>query len=408
MTITFLTARYPPDVRGGGEISTAITAEALVRMGYPVTVLCGARADSTQTNHGVKIVRSQALLPWWGKPLHEAAVSVRLARVVEALLAKSGRPDILHAHEFRSALSLAHLAHPARIVTIRDFAPICGTTNNLWWDGSSCDGCTWTNVLFRCHRVAEASLPRKPFRVWQYKGNLPHRLAAFQGLPVHVYTSDCLRERVRPRLQTPAGVKSFVIPNAIDPGWLSAAALPYPSAPVVSAVGRLETSKGTAVLLTAFSAVRQAVPTSHLRLVGGGEITRFQTLARTLGLQEAVTFHGTCSYPQVRDIIDASRIIVSPHLWEEPFGRVALEAGARRRPLVTSNLGGIRELTTPSTAVVVPSNDPEKLGQALTELLLDPARAERIGQAARLHVEKTYSAEHIARRHCDLYSGLPR
>lgn len=405
MKVTFLTARYPPDVLGGGEISTAITAEGLAAAGVSVEILAGSPNDQTETIRGVHVVRARSLLSWWSKPLHEQTVSRRTAHVVQELLARLGSPDIIHAHEFRSALSLSLLAHPRRVVTIRDFAPICGTTNNLWWDGSSCDGCSWTNVLFRCHRVAEAHMARKPFRVWQYKGNLATRLKAYRQLPVHVYTSQCLKERVTARLGTPKHVHAMVIPNAVEPAWL-VPTVPPPQAPRLCAVGRLETSKGTAILLEALSYVRRAVPTVHLQLVGGGEVVRHEKLARSLQLDASVTFHGTRPHAEVRAIMDASRLVVSPHLWEEPFGRVALEAGARSRPLVTSDLGGIRELTTPATATRVPPKDARALARAMVDLLEHPLRAEQMGRAAREHVQKNYAPERIAREHIALYERI--
>lgn len=410
MNIVFLSARYPPDVIGGGEVSTALQAEALGVLGHEVTVLCGGETDSEEQRGAVRVRRRRALLPWWGKPLNEAAVSRATARVVRSTLhAELSTPaDIVHAHEFRSALALSFLSHPRRVVTVRDYAPICGTTNNLWWDGSACDGCSWANVLFRCHRVAEASLARKPFRVLQYKGNLPFRLAAYRRLPTHVYTSDTLRRRVAGRLASSPAVRTCVVPNAVDPVWLAAPLRPAPRDPIVCVPGRLETTKGTRVILAAVQELISTESGLQLELVGGGEIDRYRREAARRGLTAHVRFHGPVNPDMVRETIDRARIVASPHVWEEPFGRVALEAGARGRPLITSDLGGVRETTTSATAVRVPPGDAHALADALRRLLRDRPTCERLGSAARLLVAQRYDASRIATELLTVYEGVRR
>lgn len=405
MHSVFLSARYPPDILGGGEVSTQLIAEGLVAAGNSVTILCGAAVDADDSVNGVRVLRSRALLPWWGKPLREEPVALETAGVIGELTATfSSPPDIIHAHEFRSALALSLIDHPRRMVTIRDFAPICGTTSNLWWDGTPCNGCFWPNVLFRCHRVVEASLPRKPFRVAQYKGNLGFRLRAYRRIPRHVYTSEALKRRVEERLKPPATVRAAVIPNPADPAWLAEDLRPLPEDPVLCAVGRLETTKGTDVLLEAVARARAEIPALHLHLVGGGESARYERLAHALDIRAAVTFHGQVPPEVVREIVDCSRVVVSPHRWEEPFGRVALEAGARARPLITSDLGGVRETTTPATALLVPPGNAEALNSALVSLLRDHGRAAAMGAAARQHVAQSFRAERIAQLHLAAYA----
>ncbi|TSC62005.1 MAG: group 1 glycosyl transferase, partial [Parcubacteria group bacterium Gr01-1014_106] len=384
MRIVFLSARYPPDVLGGGEISTRLIAEALAAAGNEVSVLCGGQEYHDDIFGGVRILRMRELLPWWSKPIREVRVSRAMAQVVtKALEHHALAPDILHAHEFRSALTLSLLAHPHRVVTIRDYAPICGTTNNMWWDGSSCDGCSWTNVLFRCHRVVEASIPRKPFRVAQYKGNLAFRTRAYARIPHHVYTSAHLQHRVENRLHPPETIRASVIANPVDPAWVATPPTPLPAGNILCAAGRLETTKGTDVLLHALESVRIALPDVHLHCLGGGEVPRYQGLAARLGIADAVTFHGPISSVAVRERMDRSVAVLSPHLWEEPFGRAALESGARGRALIASDLGGVRETTTADTAFLVPPKDVPALAAACVRLLQDRNLAHTVGQAAR-------------------------
>ncbi|TSC73172.1 MAG: group 1 glycosyl transferase [Parcubacteria group bacterium Gr01-1014_38] len=409
MRVLFLSARYPPDVLGGGEISTQLIAEALAATGASVTVVCGAAGEGDDVLHGVRVIRTRPLLSWWSKPLREVLVSRAAAQTVAALLPRHAlQPDVIHAQEFRSALSLSFLPHPHRIVTIRDYAPICGTTNNMWWDGSSCDGCFWTNVLFRCHRVVEASLPRKPFRVAQYKGNLGFRTRAFRRIPHHLYTSQCLRRRVEARLRPPPTVQTMILQNPVDPRWLTTPLVPRPEENVLCAAGRLETTKGTDILLQAVAEAQKTFPDLRLHLAGSGELPRYRALADRLGLRDAVTFHGAVPPAEVSDLMDRSAIVVSAHLWEEPFGRAALEAGARARPLVASDLGGVLETTTSQTAALVPPNDPSALAGALIRLLRNRDDATAMGDAARAYVKERFAPQSIANQLLQYYDRCAR
>lgn len=408
MNTIFLTARYPPDLLGGGEVSTRLIAEALAAFGASITVLTAGAEDREDSIGGVRVLRSRALRIWQKKPLNEARTNRRGAVILTELLQRYAlSPDIIHAHEFRSAMTLAQLSRPNRVVTIRDYAPICGTTSNLWWDGSICDECSLANVLFRCHRVVEASLIRKPFRAWQYKGNLRTRERSFQSIPHHVYTSRILEERVAQRLHIPPNVTRTVISNPLDPTWIDAPLVPAPQASILYGFGRLEYSKGTDVLLDACALLVREFPSLHLHL-GGGETDHYRVYAERFGLSKHITFHGAVLGETVRALIDGAAIVVAAHRWEEPFGRAVLEAGVRSRPLITADRGGVRETTTEETAIRVPPNDAPALTVALRALLSDRERRARLGAAARQFVTQHFSPTAIAAAHQALYATVTK
>lgn len=402
MNIVFLSARYPPDTLGGGELSAAAIAEGLVEAGHAVTVLAGASESRTEELRGVRVRREQRLHRLWAKPLLEQRTSAALQAVVRELLPEGS--DVVHAHEFRSALALSLLQHPCRVVTVRDFAPICGTTNNMWYDGRSCDGCFWPNVLLRCHRVAEASLARKPFRVWQYKYNLGFRTDAFESIPHHIYISQSLKERIATRLHVSAA--AAVIPNPVGPEWLSAPSAAAATAPIVTFAGTVESHKGMQPLLKALALVLRSEPSARLVVIGAGDIDSYRALAQRLGIASRVQFSGKLPPDKVRMVFDSSRVVVQPSIWEEPFGRTVIEAYARGRPVVASDIGGLKETVTSQTGIRVPPNDPPALAAALLRFLRHPLEAETFGAAGRAYVEQRYSAARIAGLHERFYASV--
>ena len=104
----------------------------------------------------------------------------------------------------------------------------------------------------------------------------------------------------------------------------------------------------------------------------------------------------------------------------EPFGIINLEAMACRAPVVASATGGILEVVVDeSTGYLVPFDpdpvttfplNPDKfardLADGITDLLLDPEKALRFGEAGRLRVEQTFAWSAIAGQTIELYQAL--
>ncbi len=81
----------------------------------------------------------------------------------------------------------------------------------------------------------------------------------------------------------------------------------------------------------------------------------------------------------------------------EPFGLVALEAMAAAAPLVAVNEGGLTETIIPHVTGMIVPREAGAFGQAITNLLNNPAQAEQLGNAARRHVCTMWTWErHIA------------
>jgi alpha-maltose-1-phosphate synthase len=112
-------------------------------------------------------------------------------------------------------------------------------------------------------------------------------------------------------------------------------------------------------------------------------------------------------------------VFVCPSVYE-PFGIINLEAMACETPVVASAVGGIPEILTPATGVLVPFDaesaaspeplDPERFQRALADavngLVADPARRERMAKAARERVLEHFSWRAIAAETLGFYQDL--
>ncbi len=163
---------------------------------------------------------------------------------------------------------------------------------------------------------------------------------------------------------------------------------------VVGFVGRIVDTKGVEDFLHMAAALRAAHPRCRFLLVGDDHRpapnyrTAMEALADRLGIASACRFVGFRD--DVWELVHLCEVIVIPsHV--EPFGNVALEAGAAGRAIVATDVGGLREIIRrDETGVLVSPNDARALAAAVASLLADPHRRERLGSAARAHVAERF------------------
>jgi phosphatidylinositol alpha-1,6-mannosyltransferase len=81
----------------------------------------------------------------------------------------------------------------------------------------------------------------------------------------------------------------------------------------------------------------------------------------------------------------------------EGWGNVFIEAAACARPVVVGDSGGAREsLVDGETGVLVDGRDGGAVAAAVGELLAEPDRARRMGEAGRIRVERDHDWAAIA------------
>ncbi len=160
---------------------------------------------------------------------------------------------------------------------------------------------------------------------------------------------------------------------------------------------------GPDVLLKALAQVRQRGFDVTLTLAGQGEITgELKQLCTRLGLDRAVTFSGFIDNACIYDFLSEHHVMVMPSQ-QEAFGVAVLEAGAAGRPVIATDVGGIREvLRHEQTGLMVPPNDVGALADAIARMAQQPELRNNLGTGAREFVR----SEFIWRRSLDLMIDL--
>jgi glycosyltransferase involved in cell wall biosynthesis len=170
-------------------------------------------------------------------------------------------------------------------------------------------------------------------------------------------------------------------------------------APLALCVGRLSRQKGQDVLLDAWPAVTRSVPAAALVLVGSGE-DREALEARGV---PGVTFAG--ERDDVSDWLAAADLVVNSSRWEG-MSLAILEAMARGRSIVATDVAGSREALGGDAGAIVPPEDAEALAAEITKRLGDPAIREAEGRAARARAVQSHDVRRTTAQVADLYGEL--
>ncbi|BAW01136.1 glycosyltransferase [Thermus thermophilus] len=172
------------------------------------------------------------------------------------------------------------------------------------------------------------------------------------------------------------------------------------------AVGRLEEAKDYPTLLQAFALVVKTHPKATLFVVGKGILeSSLRDLVRSLGLEASVRFLGLRK--DVPALMCAADAYVLSSAWEG-MPMVLLEAHASGLPVVSTDVGGVREVVRDGVSgYVVPPRDPSALAEAMKRLQSLPKEKQlSMGVEGRKWVEENYSLETLLGRWEALYKDL--
>lgn len=209
---------------------------------------------------------------------------------------------------------------------------------------------------------------------------------ALRGATKVFCVSDYTRREVLKNCPLPDG-RAVVLHNALDPGFTITAGRPLAECPptilVVTRLTYADRYKGVQHLIEAMPAIRAAVPAARLRIVGRGDDTaRLKKLSHDLHLDEVVDFAGYIDDAALMREMDSCRLFALPSR-KEGFGLVFLEAMARGRPCLGARAGGVPEVITPETGLLVEYGDVPAIASACITLLRSEMKQEDILARAR-------------------------
>jgi len=177
------------------------------------------------------------------------------------------------------------------------------------------------------------------------------------------------------------------------------------SSPVIGAVARLHRQKGIIYLLRAAPAVLARFPEAKFAVAGGGPLERDLRLeVERLGLSGRFLLLGERA--DAADLTALADVFVLPSLWEG-LPLVLLEAAALGKPIVATDIEGVREVVRDEeTALLVPAGDPARLADAVIRLVVDRAFAARLGERALAEIPPRFNLAAMAGAVQNIYLEL--
>ncbi len=289
-----------------------------------------------------------------------------------AMLMKTGRFDVVHAHMFGSNV--------------------------------------WGTVLGKLSSVPVIIAHEHN---WSYTGGLMRRMVDRHVIARYATRFVAVSESNRSRMIELEGIpaeKVLVLPTAYiphretDPTDIRAELGLAPDARIIGVAASLRVEKALEVMISATGQLVQTFPDVHLVIAGDGpqrEVLEAHTASA--GLTGHVHFLG--ERRDVTPILKTVNVGALSSDWEG-MPLFVLECMATGTPVVATNVGGLPEMVEHDrTGLLVPPRDPAALAQAIGALLADPERGRRLAQAAHERME-SFTIDTVAHRFGELYEQL--
>jgi glycosyltransferase involved in cell wall biosynthesis len=301
-------------------------------------------------------------------------------------LIRSGRVDLVNFHnQFAAAMGMS-------VVKAYGIPTIFTMHNPIWSDPHAC-----RSPIERVRFWLEARAERNADYVIGLSHSVTENRKLFFGL---------------------LDAKVAVFPVAVDNFWFEARspgaeiATKYAleDTPVVLHVGRIAWYKNQKAIVEAFARV---VAVEKARLVFAGPtipseyFDELRALVFRLGLENAVLFVGSVSLEEMIQLYDLASVVVFPS-FRENCPQAVLEAMARGRAVIGSNIPPMREILSNESGVILPAADHEGIASAILRLLRDPEERARLGKVARERAYDVYRWTVVGRKIEKFYEHITR
>jgi glycosyltransferase involved in cell wall biosynthesis len=367
MKIAQVSATLPPYNGGTGNVCYH-NSEELAKLGHNVTIFTGKKSNLRCLNSNIISIK-------YLKPLF----TIGNAPFVPQLLKLKGF-DVIHLHyPFFFGAEFVYL-------------------NSLFYGSKY--------VLTYHNDVISDGLIGLLFKIHKYT---VMKLIFDRAEKIFVTSLDYSRSSFLSKICEKSPEKIVEIPNGVDiikfnpsnDGSIIRKRLNIENKKIILFVGALDRPhyfKGVDVLLESYKIIINS--NCHLIIVGDGDLKQnYIEKAEKLGVNSQITFAGRVSVDDLPLYYAASDVTVLPSTtMGEAFGLVLVEALATGKPVIASNLPGVRSVVDDGENgfLVIPRSS-EDLAFKIKKILGDDKMCFKFGKAGRRKVEEKYYWANIAK-----------
>ena len=365
MRVALVVPRYPPNIRGGGEISSSLLAKAIKKYVDIEVFSFDGREFKEKEVDGIKVNRiSTKQSPF--KILKNIEAYNFLRKIVKNY-------DIFHTYNMDLLPAVGLLTKKYDIKSI-------ATLNGIVFSPSM-------STYFIKH------LSPKFYRnklMMEYIKNIKH----FTTICPY-YKENWVKDGIEEKRIT-------VIPNMIDPSFKVIKNDKSDDVIRILFIGNYAKWRNLDILLKAYSKLK-CQKNTELLIVGKG----WEDTIRKYETKNKITYLGAIPYSKMAEVYSKCDIFVQPYLYPVPGGRVLIEALQSGLAVITTG----NEYYTPiirnrKDGILIYPMDEKELLEKMQLLIEDEKLREEIAKNGKKRVYEVCSPEKIAEKYVEIYENL--
>lgn len=342
------------------------------RLGHQVGVVCASTGDAL-TDARLDALAARLSLGVHRLPMtRDMGLGDARAALQVRSLARRLAVDVVHGHGAKGGAYARLAVAPPRS---REIAPLCIYTphgGSLHFDRSSSKGRVIFALERQLARLTDAILFESAYSAARYTEQVGTPTTSVQ-----------------------------VIPNGVGPADFEPIALDADATDLLF-VGELRMLKGVDVLLEALARTAAQRPLTATIVGDGPDASVFRSQADAFGIRGSVRFPGALP---ARKAFKMGRTLVVPSR-AESFPYIVLEAGAARKPLITTRVGGIPEIIGDTRTPMLPPGDAAALSAELLEIVAKPSLAERRASDLSARIARMFTIATMSEAVLTVYGAL--
>lgn len=178
---------------------------------------------------------------------------------------------------------------------------------------------------------------------------------------------------------------------------------------------RMLWSKGIREFVEAAAKVKKTNQQATFLMAGGASIAGANANPEAIPMEwlmdvqrgGLVEWKGPLSFRKLMDVVDQSDVIVLPSYHPEGVPRSLIEAAAKGKPIITTNMPGCKDIVIDgSNGFIVPPKNAELLAEAMIKFIQQPGLIDTMGKASRKLAEDIFDESIFLEKTAEVYNRV--